>query len=199
MLRNSISKRKLMMEFQLLFKRGKLAGKAFSNFIAFHNHGGASSPTATDHSIEFSGGNTPFYTTAKKKKRRRRQVENESFDASMITKALEIFSAEASDLESVISSVMPSPSPSPGALWWFGNSPALVRPLRVTDSPFMMNEEDLEGGKVDKEAEDFIKWFHEQLRRQQLESARATPDNNQNRTRLPTIVGRASSLGGGRN
>lgn len=39
-----------------------------------------------------------------------------------------------------------------------------VRPLRVTDSPFLIKEEDGEGGsQVDREAEEFIRRFYEQL------------------------------------
>ncbi|KAL0923949.1 hypothetical protein M5K25_004736 [Dendrobium thyrsiflorum] len=195
MLRNCISMRKLMMDLQLLLKRGKLAGKFLSNFIT-HNHGGAASPAATGRSIEFSCSNTPFYTAIKKKNRRRRQVENDN--AAMIEKAFQMLNAEVSDMESVRSSAMPSPSPSPAAMWWLGKSPAVVRQLRVTDSPFMLNENEVvEEGKVDKEAEDFIRRFYEHLRRQQLESAGTTPENSQSRTHLPMIVGRVRSTGEG--
>ncbi|KAI0522538.1 hypothetical protein KFK09_004918 [Dendrobium nobile] len=195
MLRNCISMRKLMMDLQLLLKRGKLAGKFLSNFIT-HNHGGAASPAATGRSIEFSCSNTPFYTAIKKKNRRRRQVEYDNFDAAMIKKAFEMLNAEVSDMESVRSSAMPSPSPSPAAMWWLEKSPAVVRQLRVTDSPFMLNENEVvEEAKVDKEADDFIRRFYEHLRRQQLESARATPEYSQSRTRLPMIVGRVGSTG----
>ncbi|XP_020572639.1 uncharacterized protein LOC110019345 [Phalaenopsis equestris] len=186
MLRNSISKRKLMMDLHLLLQRGKLAGKALSKFISFHQGGGGGA-------LEFNCNNTPFYATARRNKRRRRKVEFDSFDEAMMAKAFEVLSTEVSDTETVIS---PSPSPSP-AMWWLGRSPAWVRQLRVTDSPFVGSEEVVEEGKVDEEAEDFIRWFHEQLRRQQVESAGATPELLQSRSRLPANGGRARSNVGG--
>ncbi|XP_020572645.1 uncharacterized protein LOC110019351 [Phalaenopsis equestris] len=187
MLRNSISKRKLMMDLHLLLKRGKLAGKLLSKFISFHHNGGAA--------LEFSCNNTPFYPSARRNKRGRRKVEFDSFDEAMMAKAFEVLSTEVSDMESVISSttLTPSPSPSPAAMWWLGRSPAWVRQLRVTDSPFVGSEEVVEEGKVDKEAEDFIRWFHEQLRRQQLESVGATPERFQSRARLSLNGGQVRS------
>lgn len=51
----------------------------------------------------------------------------------------------------------------------WGRSPAGVRPLRVTDSPFPVVPEDGAGSgneRVNAEAEDFIRRFYEQLRMQ---------------------------------
>ena len=50
------------------------------------------------------------------------------------------------------------------ALPGFGRSP-MVRQLRVTDSPFPVGEEDKDN-QVDKAAEDFIKRFYKELRKQ---------------------------------
>uniref|UniRef100_J3M4S0 Uncharacterized protein n=2 Tax=Oryza brachyantha TaxID=4533 RepID=J3M4S0_ORYBR len=59
--------------------------------------------------------------------------------------------------------------------WILGRSPAGVRPLRVTDSPFPAVPEDGGGGeqRVDAEFEDFISKFYEQLR---MQPSTATPD-----------------------
>lgn len=56
-------------------------------------------------------------------------------------------------------------SPSPWISW---KTPVGVRQLRVTDSPFLTEEEgEKEEGVVDMKAEEFITWFREQLRSQQ--------------------------------
>ncbi|KAJ1259534.1 hypothetical protein BS78_10G163700 [Paspalum vaginatum] len=67
-------------------------------------------------------------------------------------------------------------TPSP-ALWAsFGRTPAHVRQLRITDSPFPLRDDAAaDCGQVDKEAEEFINKFYEQLRKQQS-LATATPD-----------------------
>jgi hypothetical protein len=63
--------------------------------------------------------------------------------------------------------------PSPLLALSLSRSPAGVRQLRVTDSPFPVDPEGVDE-RVDAEADNFIKRFHEQLRMQQ---AFATPDN----------------------
>ncbi|KAL6876400.1 hypothetical protein ACP4OV_012972 [Aristida adscensionis] len=71
--------------------------------------------------------------------------------------------------------VLATPSP---ALWSsFGRTPAHVRQLWITDSPFPLRDAAAgdDDGQVDQEAEDFIKKFYQQLRTQQS-LATATPD-----------------------
>ena len=64
-------------------------------------------------------------------------------------------------------SEMPTPSP---ALMSKGNTPCRMRQLRVTDSPFpVLKEEEVVDGRVDEEAEEFIKRFYQQLKIQQKE------------------------------
>jgi len=75
--------------------------------------------------------------------------------------------------------VAPSPmvataTPSPMVAWILGRSPAGVRPLRVTDSPFpAVLEDGCCNERVDAEADDFIRKFYKQLR---LQPTAATPD-----------------------
>uniref|UniRef100_A0A0A9GLK1 Uncharacterized protein n=1 Tax=Arundo donax TaxID=35708 RepID=A0A0A9GLK1_ARUDO len=65
-------------------------------------------------------------------------------------------------------------TPSPMVASILGRSPAGVRPLCVTDSPFPAVPEDGCGNeRVDAEADDFIRKFYEQLRKQ---PSAATPD-----------------------
>ncbi|PKA63387.1 hypothetical protein AXF42_Ash005282 [Apostasia shenzhenica] len=205
MLRKTISKRKLMMDLHLLLKRGKIAGKAIGNLVAFHHqhhHGASAASFAADGHFsafsscsidtaapffspaetEFSCSNTPFYAnyfrgTAKRKNRRRRHDDcYDAFDAAAIAVAFEMLNAQsASGEESSVSSLVPTPSPA--LMLDLGRSP-VARPLRVTDSPFPVKEDEAaDGGRVDEEAEAFIRRFYEQLWRQQLSSAAATPDH----------------------
>ncbi|KAJ6793981.1 Uncharacterized protein M6B38_233345 [Iris pallida] len=129
--------------------------------------------------VEFSCSNTPSYPSLAKHGKKRHHCGHRDYDyeaATAIAKAFEILNAEAasaaaSDLEPS-SSVAPSPMRTP--MWRFGKSPAAVRQLRITDSPFPIKEDEVADGEVDKEAEEFIRRFYEQLRRQQ--SIGATPD-----------------------
>ncbi|KAJ8491688.1 hypothetical protein OPV22_013409 [Ensete ventricosum] len=193
MLRKGFSKHKLMMDLHLLLKRGKLARKAIGNLVTFHHHhdhhiGADLSSRSTDpdlslydtKEVEFSCSNTPSYPSfllfAKRKNRHRHHCYDLDFAA--MARELEKLSAEISDAES---SAVASPSPAP--MWSFGKSPAAVRQLRITDSPFPIREEDGEAdGRVDREAEEFIKRFYEQLRLQQ--SVPPTPES-QCRLRKP--------------
>lgn len=51
------------------------------------------------------------------------------------------------------------------ALPGFGKSP-MVRQLRVTDSPFPLRDTDTTDNQVDKAAEEFIKRFYMELRKE---------------------------------
>jgi hypothetical protein len=62
------------------------------------------------------------------------------------------------------------------ALWAsFGRTPAHVKQLQITDSPFALRDDAVGNGEVDLEAGEFIKKFYEQLRKQQSLTG-ATPD-----------------------
>ncbi|KAJ8471414.1 hypothetical protein OPV22_025757 [Ensete ventricosum] len=204
MLRKGFSKNKLVMDVHLLLERSKLAGKAIGNSIAFyHDHEhrhhigahvySAFSCRSMDPSlsfynpkeVEFSCSNTPSYPAfllaAKWKNRRGRRHGCYNLDAAAIAKQLEMLRSEISDAES--SSIIASPSPAP--MWSFGKSPAGVRQLRITDSPFPISEEGGEAdGHVDREAEEFIKMFYEQLRLQ-----RSLPVTPEYQCRMPARDG----------
>lgn len=74
---------------------------------------------------------------------------------SILHKAMEMLDSEMSSPVSVL----------PG--FGFGKSP-MVRQLRITDSPFPLKEIGDENSHVDKEAEEFIQRFYEQLRLQKM-------------------------------
>ncbi|KAH7682039.1 hypothetical protein IHE45_05G096900 [Dioscorea alata] len=189
-LRNGISKRKLMLDLHHLFHRGKLAGKAFTNLLSLHHHhhhsttsyGGAPFSSFScrfmdpnlsfydPREVEFSCSNTPV--------KRKHHRHNHHFNATDIAKVFEFLNEDNEN---------PSTLPSPSPLWPFGKSPAGVRSLRVTDSPFPVKEDEADG-RVDKAAEEFIKRFYEQLRSQPA----ATPEYSYyNYRRRTPLIGRA--------
>ncbi|PKA46836.1 hypothetical protein AXF42_Ash015730 [Apostasia shenzhenica] len=180
MLRKGISKRKLaMINLYLLLVRRKIAGKSLRNLIAFHHHhhhatGNGNFFSFDCREVEFGCSHTPSCIT--KTRNGRRNEKYDSYDAAAVAKAFEMLNAEVSD---DMEWVFLSPSPSPGMMWGFGRVPT-ARRLRVTDSPFPAGAEEeasaVDGGTVDKEAEEFIRRFYEQLRQQPLASAAATPE-----------------------
>lgn len=189
-----ISKRKLMMDLHLLLKCGKLAGKALGNLMTIHGHhhhhtDNYSSSRAyssssfscmsmdPNHSfydpreVEFSCSNTPSYPVniTRRKNHHHRSNKNYSYDyeaVAAIAKAFEMLNKSSNNTAADMSdseSVLPSPSP----MIAFGKSPAkMVRQLRITDSPFPIKEDEVADGRVDKEADEFIRRFYEQLRMQ---------------------------------
>uniref|UniRef100_A0A0A9EM86 Uncharacterized protein n=1 Tax=Arundo donax TaxID=35708 RepID=A0A0A9EM86_ARUDO len=153
--------------------------------------------------VEFSCSNTPAYpslhlipTGGKRRRRNNRRTHRGAngaepgwynYDAADIARVFEILnndqllSGAGDDALGAAAAEQPSPlallaTPSP-ALWAsFGRTPAHVRQLRITDSPFPVRDDAAgDGGKVDREAEEFINKFYEQLRTQQSLAA-ATPD-----------------------
>ncbi|KAJ0964799.1 hypothetical protein J5N97_025937 [Dioscorea zingiberensis] len=199
MVRKATCKRKLMLDLNLVMQRSKLAGKAISDLLTFNHHhhhhhhhqrsstcnnGGYSSNYMSYYynprEVEFSCSNTP---SKSKQGRGHHHHSTSAYDAEAIAKVFEILNQE-DDQES--GSVIASPSPAP-PMWGFGKSPVTpVRQLRITDSPFPVREEESDGGRVDKEAEEFIKRFYEQLRLQPA----ATPEYYSSHRR-PPLIGRA--------
>ncbi|WVZ22805.1 hypothetical protein V8G54_001349 [Vigna mungo] len=167
MLRKSISKGKLMMHLNVMLKRrSKLAGKAITNLM-FHHHNhhvrvpGNDLQFSAAREYEFSCSNTPnnFFAT----KRHRHNpfftcahapptFEDEALTVNVIKGVLEMLNNEA---------VVEAP---PAAAF---RSP-VVRQLRVTDSPFPLREyeDDNDNNHVDKAAEEFIKRFYKELKKQ---------------------------------
>ncbi|TVU17031.1 hypothetical protein EJB05_33038, partial [Eragrostis curvula] len=214
MLRRGLSRKRIMMDVNLLLGRGKLAGRALRGLLAHppgghgHGHGrgghrltsasygsAASSSLASFYGhpreVEFSCTTTPSYPPYyglfpfagnSKAGRGGRRGEYGGLDAAAVARAFEMLSAEVDAgggaTPAVGAAATPgmasTATPSPMVAWILGRSPAGVRPLRVTDSPFPAVPEDgCSNERVDAEADDFIKKFYEQLR---MQPYAATPD-----------------------
>ncbi|CAM0910322.1 unnamed protein product [Alopecurus aequalis] len=153
-------------------------------------------PRGTGLEVEFSCSNTLSYPPiqlipTKRRRRNNRRTHRGAngaepgwynYDAADIAKVFEVLNDEQL-LNEVVGdgagaaalAVLATPSP---ALWSsFGRSPAPVRQLRITDSPFPLRDDaaDQDGGLVDRNADEFIKKFYDQLRTQQS-LAMATPE-----------------------
>ncbi|KAJ0895572.1 hypothetical protein HanPSC8_Chr09g0402111 [Helianthus annuus] len=177
MIKKNISKRKLLLDLNLMMKRNKIARKVFKNLMHHHNHWSASAfnrgshhspnftfPPPPTEEYEFSCSNTPVYplsrfTTNKKHHKYKKNSQkikstiiNDEHDQIFVDpaliKALEMLTSAAA------SPVVPG----------FGISP-MVRQLRVTDSPFPLSNGE-EDSYVDEAAEKFIMKFYSDLRRQ---------------------------------
>ncbi|XP_008804624.2 uncharacterized protein LOC103717862 [Phoenix dactylifera] len=183
----------------LLLQRGKIAGKALGDVLASHHQycttsGGTSYPSAfscrsmdlntafySPREVQFSCSNTPsypsFYSTKRRSRRHRDCYYN--YSVASMAKAFEILNSEILEADVAVA------SPSPVSEWSYGKSPVAVRQLRVTDSPFPTREEEEEeevvDGRIDSEAEEFIRWFYEQLRLQPCVSPRVVTGASQYR------------------
>uniref|UniRef100_A0A2N9GB46 Avr9/Cf-9 rapidly elicited protein 146 n=1 Tax=Fagus sylvatica TaxID=28930 RepID=A0A2N9GB46_FAGSY len=179
MVRNGICKSKMMVDLHLMFKRGKLAGKAIANNLIFHNNNLSSLSCKSNDSLsfispreyEFSCSNSPskYNPFHFNKRKHHHNFFNKSYGYDDVTtvnavqKVLEMLNndiVEASPLVTL-----------PG----FGKSP-MVRQLRVTDSPFPLKDEG--DSQVDKQAEEFIKNFYKDLKLQKRKAAIESPYHN---------------------
>ncbi|XP_071728516.1 uncharacterized protein [Rutidosis leptorrhynchoides] len=165
MLRKNISKRKLLLDLNMMVKRGKIASKALQNLMFHHHHhhhngshesfvvpppseyefSCTNSPCTNNHHHTFSL--FPFH----KKQHDNHSKENVDMMAVNVAvwKAMEMIHSETA----------------PPLLQRFGKSP-MVRQLRVTDSPFPLTNVDDDSHVVDEAAERFINRFYNDLRKE---------------------------------
>ncbi|KAF7843395.1 uncharacterized protein G2W53_000300 [Senna tora] len=185
MLRKGISKGKLMLDLNIFLKRRtKLAGKAIANLISLHHHhaAAASSPDAAAAHLQFSAArgeyefscsNTPnnylhnFFPTKHNRHSHFFACAHAPLtlddDVAGVNNALRVTleMLENNKGKSVVEAAAASP-----ALPGFGRTP-MARQLRVTDSPFPVQDGDEDRDhQVDKAAEEFIKRFYKELRKQ---------------------------------
>ncbi|XP_055819815.1 uncharacterized protein LOC129888811 [Solanum dulcamara] len=180
MLRKSISKRKLMVDFNLIMKRGKIASKAAIQNLMFHymthqwsfavDKNLPFSPPHNNNEYEFSCSNTPNFQLPsfnfnKRNKNKYLFSQSQTYDNNMSAIAThedDVIVVNAAVMKA-LEMIHESETASPGAnyLPGFGRTP-LVRQLRVTDSPFPLNTE--EDSRVDEAAEAFISKFYRNLR-----------------------------------
>ncbi|KAG6782154.1 hypothetical protein POTOM_011544 [Populus tomentosa] len=177
MLRKGLSKRKLLVDLNMMLKRGnKIASKAIGNLMFHHHHHNDHrkvSFTSAPCEYEFSCSNTPTYSLPFhiSKRRHHHHHYNNFFpcafsappthdDHDMVTMSAVKLALEMLNNNEVVLPVEASP-----LLPGFGRSP-IVRQLRITDSPFPLRDVDDDNGFVDKKAEEFIEKFYKELRQQ---------------------------------
>ncbi|XP_009600773.1 uncharacterized protein [Nicotiana tomentosiformis] len=179
MLRKSISKRKLMLDLNLIMKRGKIASKAAIQNLMFHHTHQWSNTQRRSHDknlpfpphnndYEFSCSNSPVHYPNFHlpfnyfKKRNKNNCSDYGNYISTEDNVVVVNAAVMKALE-MIQSETASP-----ALPGFGRTP-MVRQLRITDSPFPLRDVE-ENSHVDEAAEAFISKFYRNLRRQAIAS-----------------------------
>ncbi|CAI0543487.1 unnamed protein product [Linum tenue] len=170
MLRRGISKSRIAVDLGLLAKRGnKLAGKAIANFLTFNGLGflfGCRSNGAVSfvspREYEFSCSNSPAALSSFYPFHKRRKAAPKYDDATTVAavqRMLEMLNH--SEASAAASPMMPG----------FGRSPATVRQLRITDSPFPVKDVGGDGGQVDRAADEFIKRFYKDLKSEKATAA----------------------------
>ncbi|KAF8705690.1 hypothetical protein HU200_030885 [Digitaria exilis] len=97
----------------------------------------------------------------------------DGLDFAQVARALEMMSA-AEDAAGAGGEMPSAAAPSPMLALSLGRSPAGVRQLRVTDSPFPLEPEGVVDDRANSNFDAFINKFYENLR---LQAANATPDN----------------------
>ncbi|KAK8608432.1 hypothetical protein V6N13_023856 [Hibiscus sabdariffa] len=174
------SKKKLMVDLNMVLKRGKIASaKAIANLM-FHRQRQVSSSALTPVSkaaaavqeYEFSCSNTPSYIFPfnHKKKNGTNNYYHHLFAcvhappthdddnlATMNTVKVVLEMLSNNDMEGAVAASPMLPG--------FGQTP-LARQPRVTDSPFPLRDGDEDNSYVDRAAEDFINRFYKDLKQQ---------------------------------
>ncbi|XP_020259488.1 uncharacterized protein LOC109835935 [Asparagus officinalis] len=149
-----ISKRKLLMDMNLMMKRGKLMSKNLGKNLHFHHHHHRTSSPFILQEYEFSCTNSPNPAFSHSKRRYfpcfNPIVEDETPRAACTVPRIEY-----------------SPLPSPLCFALSHDRSPFRSPFSVRISNFSAEEESGCGdAQVDDEAEEFIKRFYEQLRAQ---------------------------------
>ncbi|XP_054779554.1 uncharacterized protein LOC129287428 [Prosopis cineraria] len=174
MLRKGFAKRKLVMGLNLMLKRpGKLASKAIANFISHHHHHGSSADDAplqfsTAREYEFSCSNTPNYSFFSKRRHARHLFACAHAPLTLDDDVVVVNNALKKALEMLDDDKYKDAVEASPALPGFGRTPtATARQLRVTDSRFPVQDGDNDrDDQVDEAAEEFIKRFYKELRKQ---------------------------------
>ncbi|XP_047341254.1 uncharacterized protein LOC124944951 [Impatiens glandulifera] len=181
--KNICNKKKLtMFDFDIMFKRGKLAGKNIIHNLAFHSQSKAGaryhfpSQLGPHHEYEFSCSNTPARVFPFPF-RNKNNNNNHFFACAHAPETADDIPCSSGSFTFSSSELLESPavaaflkSPmfynanSSPALPGFGRTP-ISRQLRVTDSPYPVHDLE-ESCHVDKAAEEFILKFYEHLRKQ---------------------------------
>ncbi|KAL9232116.1 hypothetical protein vseg_007259 [Gypsophila vaccaria] len=175
MLRKGICKKKILMDLNLVMKRGKIARKALQNLMFHHhnhhdNHHDSSSKVGLDDRLskplgeyEFSCGNAPLYRhyfTNNKSSKNHLNKHYSLGDMENIEAVNNMFDTMMSNSSD---EVIVAKSPELGL--GFGTNTELRR-IRVTDSTFPVRSGEDDDKHVDEAADEFIKKFYSQLKQQ---------------------------------
>ncbi|XP_054782471.1 uncharacterized protein LOC129289687 [Prosopis cineraria] len=172
MLRKGFAKGKLMMNLNLMLKRpGKLAGKAIANHIS-HHHGGSATfhdvplHFSTAREYEFSCSNTPNYSFFSKRRNPRHLFACAQAPLTLDDDTVAVHNALKVALEMLDDKKYKDVVEASPELLGFGRT-AMGRQLRVTDLPFPVQDGNNDrDDPVDEAAEEFIKRFYRELRKQ---------------------------------
>ncbi|KAK2654668.1 hypothetical protein Ddye_014524 [Dipteronia dyeriana] len=175
MLRKGLSK-KLLVDLNMMLKRGKIAGKALGKLMHTHSHhhNHHSNHHYNNHHVgpneyEFSCSNTPAYTFPSFHLGKKKLINSHFFGCAHAPSTLEDDTVKVvlemlNNNNNNINEIAVEASP---ALPGFGRSP-FVRQLRITDSPYPLRDIDETNGYVDKAAEEFIQKFYKELKKQTI-------------------------------
>ncbi|KAJ6700813.1 AVR9/CF-9 RAPIDLY ELICITED PROTEIN-RELATED [Salix koriyanagi] len=147
MLRKGFSKRKLLVDLNMMLKRGnKIASKAIGNLMFHHHH---------HHNDHRNGSFKPSTMRVRVQLEPPTQDDHDLVTMNAVKLALELLNNNEFPVPVEASPMLPG----------FGMSP-MVRQLRITDSPFPLRGVDDDNGYVDKKADEFIENFYKELRKQ---------------------------------
>ncbi|KAL4388532.1 hypothetical protein GQ457_09G006340 [Hibiscus cannabinus] len=166
-----LSKKKLMVDLNMVLKRGKIASaKAIGNLIFHHRQvpSSSSSSFTAVQEYEFSCSNTPNHIFPFNLKKKNSSINNYYHQLFACVHAPPTHDednlATVNAVKVVLDMLSNNDTASP-MLPGFGQTP-LARQLRITDSPFPLRDGDEDISYVDKAAEDFINRFYKDLKQQ---------------------------------
>ncbi|KVH93874.1 uncharacterized protein LOC112517385 [Cynara cardunculus var. scolymus] len=191
MVKRGLSKGIPWLELHMMIKRsGKIAGKAIGNLLLDHQTL-SSALTCRPNDIhatfiapreyEFSCSNTPLFYPKRKTNRHHYHAGNHHHHGGLYRRSHKDHELTVNNVKRVFdilnnyeTATVAEPEKSPLTLLGFGGSPQ-VRQLRVTDSPFPVNNTEEDGIQVDKAADEFIKNFYNELKQQKKRAAVELP------------------------
>ncbi|KAK7396016.1 hypothetical protein VNO78_16698 [Psophocarpus tetragonolobus] len=168
-----ISKRKMIMDMNLMMKKGKVVRKSLSNLLSSHHHHHHKNPKSVTHNglgvhYEFSCSNSPnpvFFNMPKRK----HHFNFPCIHAPAVLEEEPHFSFEAeNDVPKAVVTVPKTPEYMYNFFVPGDKKSPLLSPFSVRVSNYSALDENEEIGNdhVDDLAEDFIRRFYEQLRTQ---------------------------------
>lgn len=174
MMKKRISKNIPWFEIHMMFKKST---KAIGNILVDHHQTLTCRPNDIHTTFiqprhyEFSFDDTPVFIPRRRKHRiKSNKDEHHQLTADSVKRVFDILNA----YDRQTSTTFVEPEKSPLSLLGFGGGKN-VRQLRVSDSPFPVNNNEEDTLQVDKMAEEFIKNFYNELKQQKKRAAIEPP------------------------